>query len=101
MKKKKKNKRKIILKTYTIILIIATIIFSRNTLITACILGFHQSFFILVILYLPAFIMYLMKIRKKEIELKRFLPIIIIITAILISVLMKGDWQLYNFSIIY
>ena len=101
MFEKIKSKKENILKIYTIILIVATIIFSRNTMITTCIIGFNWAFFISIGIYIPMFIMYGLKIIRKEINLKKIIPIIIMIGFILLSVIIKGDWQLYNISIVY
>ena len=49
---------------YIILLICSIIVFSRNTMITSCIVGFENSFFIVAILFIPLYIITLKKLWK-------------------------------------
>ena len=92
---------KLILNIYILFLIFITILLSRNTLITTCVVGFNKSFFISILLYIPLLIIFMIKLVKAKIQLKNIKIVIIMIATIIISVLIKKDWQLYNISILY
>lgn len=92
---------KLILNIYILFLIFITILFSRNTLITTCVVGFNKSFFISILLYIPLLIIFMIKLVKAKIQFKNIKIVIVMIATIIISVLIKKDWQLYNISILY
>lgn len=81
---------------YGFFLLFITIILSRNTLITSDILGFHKSTLFLLIAYIPLIIIYL---KEKKYKNHSFILSLLII-LMLISIIIKRDFQLYNFTII-
>lgn len=101
VRKKLTANLKLILNIYILFLIFITILLSRNTLITTCVVGFNKSFFISILLYIPLLIIFMIKLVKAKIQLKNIKIVIIMIATIIISVLIKKDWQLYNISILY
>lgn len=87
--------------TYTTLYILCVMLLSRNTLISSCVIGFANSFYILVVLSLPIIIIFINKMLKKQINMeniKKYIPLIIVI---IISVIIKSDYQLYNISILF
>ena len=96
----KLNKNKIF-DYYLIILICSIIIFSRNTLISSCFIGFKISFIISALLFIPMFIITLKKLIQKQIDLKKLIEVFIMVVAMIISMILKKDMQFYNFSILY
>lgn len=81
---------------YGFFLLFITIILSRNTLITSDILGFYKSTLLLLVTYIPLTILY---IKEKKYKNHSFILSLLII-LMLISIIIKRDFQLYNFTII-
>ncbi len=86
---------------YIILLICSIIVFSRNTMITSCIIGFENSFFLVAILFIPLYIIALKKLIHRQINLKKLIGIFVMIVAVVLSIILKKDIQFYNFSILY
>lgn len=86
---------------YLDLLLFFSILFSRNTLINSCVIGFKQSFFLLLILYLPLIIVFFIGLLKRKIDMSNKKEIIIMLVIMVIEILIKRDWQLINFSILY
>jgi len=86
---------------YLILYIFATIILSRNTMISSYIVGFEKSVYISVMLSIPIIILFFKKLINKELDVKKIKIILPFIIAILISIIIKRDWQLYNISILF
>jgi len=91
--KYKKNK---LFKIYGFILLFLTIILSRNTLISNNLFGFYKSTILLMLVFIPLMIMYFYNKVYKKMDL----IFIIILLSIGFSIILKGDIQLYNLSVL-
>lgn len=94
------NKKKIF-NIYILIYIIISIVLSRNTMITANIIGFKKSSLVCMILAIPAYMAFTLKIINKDIDKKKLSLLTILLISILISIIIKKDWQLYNISVLF
>lgn len=97
----KKINRDKIFNIYIILLISSILLFSRNTMITTCIIGFERSMYISMILFVPLYINVVKKALKRQLIFKEMIGITIMLIAIALVVIIKKDIQLYNFSILY
>jgi len=84
-------------KIYSFILMACFILLSRNTLISANIIGFEKTYIFMLIICVPLIIKQIFSIKKNKNFSKN---ILILIIAILISIVLKLDFALYNISIL-
>lgn len=90
-----------VLYIYMLIYVIVSIILSRNTMIESCIIGFEKSFLICVILAIPLYVVFLKKIIKKEISIKNFKSVGLFLFSLMVVIIIKRDWQLYNIPVLF
>lgn len=90
------NIRKNMNKNYGVFVLIVTMLLSRNTLISSDIIGFYISFGIICLIYIPLIFNFF---KEKQYKKNNFL-LMAILLSIIISLLLKVDFQFYNFSII-
>lgn len=86
---------------YIAIYIFGIILLSRNTMISSVILGFKTSFFISIVLLIPITLIFFKKVRKNHLDMKKTIIMGTFVFTLLLSIVMKRDWQLYNVSVIY
>ncbi len=85
---------------YLFVFLLSSILLSRNTLISSCVLGFNKSFLFLLAISIPLFFIFINKFHKKEIQMKNSKIILVFILAIIFSIVFKIDFKLLNFSIL-
>ncbi len=78
---------------FTLFIVIAL---SRNTLISSDILGFYNSLFLSLIIYIPLVIRY---IKYQKYKNNSFI-LLMLIALMFISIIVKLDFQFYNFTIL-
>ena len=95
------NVKKKALDMYLFLFLLLTILFSRNTLISSCIFGFNISFFIIFLVSLPLIFVYAYFFIKGKTCRKNDLISGVLVVSIIFSILIKIDFRLFNFSLIF
>ena len=96
--RKENKKQKITIKDiYGFLLLFVFIYFSRNTLFSSFVLGANISFIIQILFSIPLIYLQFKKIIKNK---KISLEIVVLLMSIILSIIIKQDFQLYNFSIL-
>ena len=91
------NKTKIYVSFYFVLIILL----SRNTMISSCIIGFTNSIVLSAIATIPIFCIFIYRAVKHKIDWKQVAVISPLLLIIVLSVIVKQDWQMYNFSILF
>lgn len=94
-----KNKKN--LNMYICIYIIISILLSRNTMITSCVVGFQKASLICMALAIPIYICFLKRVYDKSLDFARCKIVIFLLSSMVIAILIKRDWQLYNISVLF
>ena len=86
---------------YICIYIIISILLSRNTMITSCVVGFQKASLICMALAIPIYICFFKKVYDKSLDFARCKIVIFLLSSMVIAILIKRDWQLYNISVLF
>ena len=92
-----KNKTKIYVSFYFVLIILL----SRNTMISSCVIGFTKSIALSALATIPIFCIFIYRAVKQKLDWKQVAVISPLILVIVLSVILKQDWQMYNFSILF
>ncbi len=92
-----KNKTKIYVSFYFVLIILL----SRNTMISSCVIGFTKSIALSALATIPIFCIFIYRAVKQKLDWKQVAVVSPLILVIILSVIVKQDWQMYNFSVLF
>ena len=92
-----KNKTKIYVSFYFVLIILL----SRNTMISSCVIGFTKSIILSALATIPIFCIFIYRAVKQKLDWKQVAVVSPLILVIILSVIVKQDWQMYNFSVLF
>lgn len=85
---------------YMYLYIFLMLLLCRDSLVSTTILGFPKSFFLTLIISIPNFIIFIKKIKAEGLKSYRVYIFIILVLSIILTMIIKSDYQLYNFSLL-
>ena len=85
---------------YMYLYIFLMLLLCRDSLVSTTILGFPRSFFLTLIISIPNFIIFIKKIKEDGLKSNRVYIFIILVLSIILTMIIKSDYQLYNFSLL-
>lgn len=93
--------KKNFLNIYLFLLLFIFIVFSRNTLYTSLFIGIKYSMFITLLLSIPLYIIYLIRLISGHANNKNFLIFCCFFLINCLIIFIKQDFQLINFSYLF
>ncbi len=85
---------------YMYLYIFLMLLLCRDSLVSTTILGFPKSLFLTLIISIPNFIIFIKKIKAEGLKSYRVYIFIILVLNIILTMIIKSDYQLYNFSLL-
>ena len=85
---------------YMYLYIFLMLLLCRDSLVSTTILGFPKSPFLTLIISIPNFIIFIKKIKAEGLKSYRVYIFIILVLNIILTMIIKSDYQLYNFSLL-
>lgn len=85
---------------YMYLYIFLMLLLCRDSLVSTTILGFPKSLFLTLIISIPNFIIFIKKIKAEGLKSYRVYIFIILVLSIILTMIIKSDYQLYNFSLL-
>ena len=85
---------------YMYLYIFLMLLLCRDSLVSTTILGFPKSHFLTLIISIPNFIIFIKKIKAEGLKSYRVYIFIILVLNIILTMIIKSDYQLYNFSLL-